>query len=96
MIDLADKMFRGEATTAMLLRYLVYTTPQYIYYVIPMGVLVATLVTLGVMTKNSELLVVRACGISLYRTAMPLLLFAAARERLPVPAAGAGARVHEP
>ena len=76
VIDLADKMFRGEATTGMLLRFLVYTTPQYIYYVIPMGVLVATLVTLGVMTKNSELLVVRACGISLYRTAVPLLLFA--------------------
>ena len=77
VIDLADKMFRGEATTGMLVRYLVYTTPQYIYYVIPMGVLVATLVTLGVMTKNSELLVVRACGVSLYRTTMPLLLFAA-------------------
>ena len=41
-----------------------------------MGVLVSTLVTVGVMTKNSELLVMRACGISLYRTAAPLLLFA--------------------
>jgi lipopolysaccharide export LptBFGC system permease protein LptF len=40
-------------------------------------VLVATLVTVGVMTKNSELLVMRACGISLYRTAAPLLLFGA-------------------
>ncbi len=28
------------------------------------------------MTKNSELLVMRACGISLYRAAAPLLLFA--------------------
>lgn len=78
VIDLADKMFRGEATTSMLVRYLFFTTPQYIYYAVPMGVLIATLVTLGVMTKNSELLVVRACGISLYRTALPLLLFGAA------------------
>ena len=77
VIDLADKMFRGEATTSMLVRYLLFTTPQYIYYAVPMGVLIATLVTLGVMTKNSELLVVRACGISLYRTAMPLVLFGA-------------------
>ena len=30
------------------------------------------------MTKNSELVVMRACGISLYRTAVPLLLFAVA------------------
>jgi len=43
-----------------------------------MGVLVATLVTVGVMTKNSELLVMRACGISLYRTTAPLILFGVA------------------
>ena len=76
-IDLVDKLFRGEATTAMLLRYFYFRTPQFVYYVIPMGVLVSTLVTIGVMTKNSELLVMRACGISLYRTALPLLVFAA-------------------
>jgi LPS export ABC transporter permease LptG len=76
-IDLVDKLFRGEATTAMLLRYFYFRTPQFVYYVIPMGVLVSTLVTIGVMTKNSELVVMRACGISLYRTAAPLLLFAA-------------------
>ena len=60
----------------MLLRYFYFQTPQYVYYVIPMAALVATLVTIGVMTKNSELLVMRACGISLYRAAAPLLLFA--------------------
>jgi LPS export ABC transporter permease LptF/LPS export ABC transporter permease LptG len=76
-IDLVDKLFRGEATSAMLLRYFYFRTPQFVYYVIPMGVLVSTLVTIGVMTKNSELLVMRACGVSLYRTAAPLLLFAA-------------------
>jgi LPS export ABC transporter permease LptF len=74
-IDLADKLFRGSATTRVLLEFFYFQTPQYIYYVIPMGVLVATLVTIGVLTKNSELLVMRACGISLYRTALPLLLF---------------------
>lgn len=76
-IDLVDKLFRGEATTAMLLQFFYFRTPQFIYYVIPMGVLVSTLVTIGVMTKNSELLVMRACGVSLYRTAVPLLLFSA-------------------
>jgi LPS export ABC transporter permease LptG len=75
-IDLADKMFRGEATGAMVLRYFFFRTPQFVYYVIPMSVLVSTLVTIGVMTKNSELLVMRACGISLYRTAAPLVVFA--------------------
>jgi len=75
-MDLADKLFRGTATTALLLRYFYFQTPQYVYYIIPMSALVATLVTVGLMTKNSELIVMRACGISLYRTALPLLLFA--------------------
>jgi LPS export ABC transporter permease LptG/LPS export ABC transporter permease LptF len=77
-IDLADKLFRGSATTWMLLRFFYYTTPQYLYYIIPIAVLVATLVTIGVMTKNSELIVMKSCGISLYRAAAPLVLFSIA------------------
>jgi LPS export ABC transporter permease LptG len=75
-LDMADKLFRGSATGSLLLSYFYFQTPQYIYYVIPMSALVAALVTIGVMTKNSELIVIRACGVSLYRTAAPLLLFA--------------------
>ena len=73
-IDLADKLFRGETTGGMLARYFYFRTPQFVYYVIPMSVLVSTLVTIGLFTKNSELLVMRACGISLYRAALPLLI----------------------
>ena len=68
-IDLADKLFRGTATSGMLLRYFYWQTPQYVYYIIPLAALVATLVTIGLLTKNSELIVMRACGISLYRSA---------------------------
>ncbi len=77
-IDVADKMFRGEATSALVLRFFYFQTPQFVYYVVPIAVLVSTLVTIGVMTKNSELLVMRACGISLYRTSAPLVVFALA------------------
>ena len=76
LIDLADKVLGGVASTSVLLRYFYFATPQYVYYIIPMGALVATLVTVGLLTKNSELIVMRACGISLYRSALPLLLFA--------------------
>ena len=74
-IDLADKLFRGSTTTGMLLRYFYFQTPQYVYFIVPLAALLSTLVTVGVLTKNSELIVMRACGISLYRSAMPLLLF---------------------
>src|SRR5207247_11106069 len=52
--------------------------PQYVYYIIPLSGLVATLITIGLLTRNSELIIMRACGISLYRSTAPMLLFAAA------------------
>ncbi len=75
-IDLADELLAGEASGGMLLRFFYFQTPQFFYYVMPIAVLLATLVTVGVLTKNSELVVMRACGISLYRTMVPLLIFA--------------------
>lgn len=74
-IDLSDKLFKEETTGAMLLRYFWHATPQFIYYVLPVAGLVATLVTIGLLTRTSELTVMKACGISLYRAAFPILCF---------------------
>src|SRR5919204_5756640 len=74
-IDLADKLYRGSATPRLVARFFYWQTPQYVYYIIPLSTLVAALVTIGLLTKNSELIVMRACGISLYRSAVPVPLF---------------------
>jgi LPS export ABC transporter permease LptF/LPS export ABC transporter permease LptG len=76
-IDLSDNLFKGTATTGMLLQYFWFATPQYLYYIIALAVLLAAIVTIGTLTKSSELIVMRACGISLYRTAVPLFVAAA-------------------
>ena len=73
-IDWSDNLFKGQATAAQLAQYMWYSTPQFIYYVLPLSALVGTLVTIGLLTKSSELIVMRACGVSLYRTALPLLV----------------------
>jgi LPS export ABC transporter permease LptG len=75
-IDLSDHLFKGRTTGMMVLRHLWFSTPQFTYYVIPLAVLIGSLVTIGGLTKSSELTVMRACGISLYRAAAPLLLLA--------------------
>src|ERR1051325_6969180 len=75
-LDLSDKVFKGDATWAMLGQYIVFVTPQYLYFIIPLAVLVAALVTIGVLTKNNELIVMKACGISLYRIATPMVVCA--------------------
>ena len=73
-IDWSDNLFKGQATTSQLAQYMWYSTPQFVYYVLPLSALVGTLVTIGLLTKSSELIVMRACGVSLYRTALPLLV----------------------
>ena len=75
-LDLSDKVFRGQATWSMLLTFFWYATPQYVYYILPLAVLLAALVTIGLLTKNSELVVMKACGISLYRVALPMVVSA--------------------
>ena len=72
-LDLSDKLFKGTASWVMLAQYFRYATPEWLYWILPFAVLIATLVTIAVLTKNSELIVMRACGISLYRVALPML-----------------------
>jgi LPS export ABC transporter permease LptF/LPS export ABC transporter permease LptG len=54
--------------------YFLYLTPFLLYNLAPLGALVAVLVTLGVMSKNNEIVAIKASGTSLYRLAVPLLL----------------------
>jgi LPS export ABC transporter permease LptF/LPS export ABC transporter permease LptG len=76
-IDHSDKVFKGTATWTMLGEYFRFATPQWIYYVLPVAVLLAALITIALLTKNNELIVMKACGISLYRVAVPMFLTAA-------------------
>jgi lipopolysaccharide export system permease protein len=71
--EYTEKVLKGAATWTMLWTFLLYQTPQYFYYIIPLSVLLATLVTVALLTKNSELIVMKACGISLYRVALPMV-----------------------
>ena len=54
--------------------YLFFLAPKLIYDFLPISVLVAVLVTFGIMTKNNEITAFKACGVSLFRLAMPVLL----------------------
>jgi LPS export ABC transporter permease LptG/LPS export ABC transporter permease LptF len=73
-VDLSDKLFKGQTTGQLLVEYLWYATPQFSYFVLPIAALVATLVTVGLLTKSSELTVMKACGVSLYRATLPIFL----------------------
>jgi lipopolysaccharide export system permease protein len=73
-IDASDKLFKGTANGSMIMSLLVYRTPQFVYFVIPIAALLSVLVTFGLLSRTSELTVMKACGISLYRVAAPIVL----------------------
>ncbi|HET9359806.1 MAG TPA: LptF/LptG family permease, partial [Vicinamibacterales bacterium] len=72
-VEMSEKVFKGNGTWSMLLAFALFKTPDFVYYAVPMSVLLASLVAIALLTKNSELVVMKACGISLYRVAVPLL-----------------------
>jgi LPS export ABC transporter permease LptG/LPS export ABC transporter permease LptF len=72
-IDRSDKIFKNQATTGMIGQLLVWMTPQFIYYIIPIAALLSVLVTYGMLSRSSELTVMKACGVSLYRSALSVM-----------------------
>jgi LPS export ABC transporter permease LptG len=60
----------GSATVAAYYRFLIF---QILNYTLPISVLVATLVTFGIFSKNNEVTAFKAGGMSLYRAALPIV-----------------------
>ena len=48
-----------------------------LYQIAPLAVLIAVLVTFGVLNRNSEIIAMKATGISLYRLVIPIVSIAA-------------------
>ncbi len=72
-IDASDKLFKGSVGTGIVIQLLVFRTPQFVYWVIPISALLSTLATFGMLSRTSELTVIKACGVSLYRAAAPVI-----------------------
>jgi len=75
--ELLGDMVRNKIAMSRMFTYLFFLTPKLIYDLTPASVLVAVLVTFGVMTKQNEVTAMKACGVSLYRMAAPVLLISA-------------------
>jgi LPS export ABC transporter permease LptG len=72
--ELLDDIARHRIAFVTVVDYFFYLTPYLTYQLGPLAALVAVLVTLGVMSKNNEIVACKASGISLYRLFIPLLL----------------------
>jgi LPS export ABC transporter permease LptG/LPS export ABC transporter permease LptF len=76
--ELLSDILSNQIPITRFLTYIFYLTPQLLYTTAPIAILVATLVTFGVLTKRNEITAFKACGVSLYRLSLPVFLAALA------------------
>lgn len=72
--ELLGDTFRNAIPMGELFRYLFFLAPKLIFDAAPLSVLVAVLVTFGIMAKNNEIIAMKACGVSLHRLTLPVLV----------------------
>ena len=75
--ELVGDILRNHIPLTTVGAYLVNLTPSMLYSIAPLAVLIAVLVTFGVLNRNSEIVAMKATGISLYRLVVPIVSISA-------------------
>jgi LPS export ABC transporter permease LptG/LPS export ABC transporter permease LptF len=73
VFELIGDILRNHSALSIVGQYLINLTPSMIYQIAPLAVLIAVLVTFGVLNRNSEIIAMKATGISLYRLVVPVI-----------------------
>src|SRR5581483_2456511 len=74
--ELLNDVVRNQIAMSKVMKYLLFLTPKLVYDTTPVSVLVTVLITFGILTKHNEITAFKACGVSLYRLAVPIVLAA--------------------
>ena len=75
--ELLTDIVRNKVSFILLAEYLLNLSPSLVYVMAPMSVLLAVLITFGLLRKSSELTAMKATGFSIYRTTFPVVLLSA-------------------
>jgi len=72
--ELLSDIIKNHVAMSRVLQYHLFLTPRLLYRFTPYGVLTAVLVVFGVLSKHNEVTAFKACGVSVYRLAVPVFL----------------------
>ncbi|MBZ5632838.1 MAG: LptF/LptG family permease [Acidobacteriia bacterium] len=72
--ELLSDIIKNHIAMGRVFTYLFFLTPRLIYRFTPISVLTSVLVVFGVLTKNNEVTAFKACGVSMYRLTVPILV----------------------
>ena len=75
--ELMGDIVRNRIPMLMVGQYLLNVSPQMIYTMAPLSVLLAVLTTIGLLHKTNEITAMKATGTSIYRVVFPVLVIAA-------------------
>jgi LPS export ABC transporter permease LptF/LPS export ABC transporter permease LptG len=78
LFELLSDILRNQISPVIVGEYLLNVTPYFIYSVMPFTILLAVLITLGLMHRANEIIAIKASGISIYRIIVPILISAVA------------------
>lgn len=76
LFDHLDNFLDDEASTVSILKYYMYQLPTVLDLVFPVSMLLASLFTLGLLSKNNEYTAILGSGLSLARATRTVLAFA--------------------
>src|SRR5215471_4157491 len=77
LFELLGDILRNRVPALVVVEYLVNVTPYLLYSVAPLVMLLAVLVTFGLMQRSNEITAIKATGISIYRIVTPVIVAAA-------------------
>jgi lipopolysaccharide export system permease protein len=73
LIENIPRFLRAGGAAGDILQYFIWKLPEMISRTATFSILMATLLTLGVLSRDSEIIALRSCGISLLRISLPML-----------------------
>jgi lipopolysaccharide export system permease protein len=76
LLKLIEMMVNHGVTPMEILQLLGYIVPGFLELTLPMAILLGALLGFGRMSADHELIAARACGVSLYRLAAPVMVLA--------------------
>lgn len=76
LVNLSQMIIRYGAPWSVLVEMLLLKSPEFLVWTFPMAMLMATLLSLSKLSGTSELVAMRAGGVSYYRLMMPVILLA--------------------
>lgn len=74
LFQLLDQITRNKIEWVVVANYLFFLMPMVLNYMTPLAVLVAVIVTFGLLDKSSQVVALKASGQSIYRMAAPVVL----------------------